>query len=131
MRLSSASIGAGGRGKDIMRTMIGMLIAASAASVAAAAPLPVGIAAQIPSGYEVLASAHIAAGQPVRDFEIVALGRQGEGRTFEVRQCAASPPRCLREEERPLRSGGPQRRRRVRGPTPAASATRSSTAMRR
>lgn len=61
-----------------MRNTIAILVVMSAAGAIAAPRLPAGMEAQLPLGYEVLASARVSAGEPIRSFEIVAIGRKDE-----------------------------------------------------
>jgi hypothetical protein len=66
-----------------MRTILVILAAmsATAPAVAADAVAPAGVAGQLPSGYGVIATARVTAGNPVRSFEIVALARKDEGQS--------------------------------------------------
>lgn len=68
-------------------------------AASADAALPVGIASQLPPGYEVLANAHIAAGQPLRHFEIVALGHKDEDKLRQRPQGAPPRPLLLFEQK--------------------------------
>lgn len=61
-----------------MRNTIAILVVMSAAGAIAAPRLPAGMEAQLPLGYEVLASARVSAGEPARTFEIIAIGRKNE-----------------------------------------------------
>jgi hypothetical protein len=68
-------------------------IAALSIGAGTDAAIPAGIASQLPPGYDVIATAHVAAGQPARSFDIVALARKDEG---------TLPPRAEDAPARPL-----------------------------
>jgi hypothetical protein len=61
-----------------MRKVIAVLATMPIASAAAGQGIPDSIMGQLPAGYEVLASAWVAAGRPSRAFAIIALGRRDE-----------------------------------------------------
>jgi hypothetical protein len=88
----------------MMRTAL-LLTMVPAAAGATPPSVPVGIARQVPAGYAVLARAEVAAGQPGRVFEIVALARRNEGDG----RARAAPARPLlifeRKEDRYVLAG--------------------------
>lgn len=73
-----------------MKTILAIFASLSSAAAASAA-LPAGVIRQLPTGYAVIGSAHVAAGQPVRSFEIVALGRKDEDSLAKTRDAPARP----------------------------------------
>jgi hypothetical protein len=63
------------------------------------AGIPAGIASQLPAGYDVIATAHVAAGQPLRSFEIVALASKGESKLPPHAQDAPARPLLIFEQK--------------------------------
>lgn len=59
---------------------------------------PAQMVAQLPPGYAVIASARVAAGKPIRNFEIVALARSGEDKLSQGRQGAPTRPLLVFEQ---------------------------------
>lgn len=57
----------------------------------ATASLPAGVASQLPVGYVVLANVHVTVGNPMRNFEIVALGRKDEDELAKSRNAPIRP----------------------------------------
>lgn len=74
-----------------LRKMFAALAVLAADHSAAFARLPTEIARQLPSGYAVLAHVHVEAGKPIRNFEIIALGRKDEGDRAKTRDAPARP----------------------------------------
>jgi len=76
-----------------MRKLLAMLGAMSITGngIAAEPSLPNGIASQLPADYEVLGHASVAAGQPARRFEIVALARRDENARSKAGSAPARP----------------------------------------
>ncbi|ASW09950.1 hypothetical protein [Rhizobium sp. 11515TR] len=64
--------------KTILAIIVGIIIVEISLPSAAEGNVSPDIARQLPAGYHVIASAHLAAGKPVRSYEIVVLGRNDE-----------------------------------------------------
>ena len=69
-----------------------VLLSLTASTVAFAAPsVPVGIARQLPTGYEVLSSVPLSVTRPARSFQLVAIGRTGDNLRPRARNASARP----------------------------------------
>ena len=87
--MPDSSVVAANRGSVTQRTILKASLGAVAFMSTlggARAALPQSVVSQLPSGYEVIASTRVSAGQPMHGFEIVALAREGEDKLRQARR---------------------------------------------
>lgn len=80
-----------------MKGLLAVVAILLTANAPKAAP-PVQVVNQLPPGYAVIASAHVAAGQPMRNFEVVALARTDEEKLRQGGQVAPTRPLLVFEQ---------------------------------